>query len=441
MALAVIVCLASFFWLLAIARVNQFSFGLPIAYLFTLLLIHVPGAFAHIVGNDFLPDNDLTAIGIKLTAIGCVCFVVGVRLARRSVPDNLSTEPVDRRTFSLFCVLGGWCVTYALSALHQYASIGAVVDQAGYIWIIGVLLGLRRAVHIGDLKWVGIWLAALGVYPVITLVSGGFMTWGYMTEIIVLSSLTISTLSYRRALIGITLTVILGMGVFTTYFLHRTEIRDQVWGGAPIADRVRSVVDAFSQFEWFDPRNPTHLEVLDDRLNQNYFVGAAAQRIQDGQVGYLSGATIWDGVLGLIPRALWPEKSVAVGSGNIVISMTGLELDETAAWGVGSVMEFYINFGVWGIIIGFLLLGWLIGTVDLRAALAERQGKLGKLILIFLPAPALMSPGGSVVDLTTAYAAGLIAAFGWKYAWEKWSAQRSRNPKLDRRHRSATVLS
>ena len=39
-------------------------------------------------------------------------------------------------------------------------------------------------------------------------------------------------------------------------------------------------------------------------------------------------------------------------------------------------MEFYINFGLAGIIGGFTLLGWLIGFLDLKAASAERRGDL-----------------------------------------------------------------
>ena len=53
--------------------------------------------------------------------------------------------------------------------------------------------------------------------------------------------------------------------------------------------------------------------------------------------------------------------------------MTGLELNQDTSWGVGNVMEFYINFGLPGVVIGFLVLGWLIGALDFRAASAERR--------------------------------------------------------------------
>src|SRR5262249_60796227 len=82
MTFSILVCLAAFFGLLWMLRADQVSLGLPIAYLCSLLLIHVPGAFAHAVNDGFLYGSDLVEIGIDFTAIGSVCFVAGVCLGR-----------------------------------------------------------------------------------------------------------------------------------------------------------------------------------------------------------------------------------------------------------------------------------------------------------------------------------------------------------------------
>jgi hypothetical protein len=422
MLFSILICLAAFWALLSLLRRDGLSLGLPLAYLFSLLLIHVPGAFAHVVAGDLLPDSELTAIGIRLTAIGCVCYVAGVWWARSSARTGpVSDKVVNKRRFCVFCLLGGWCVTYALGALRDIASVGALIEEGGFIWILGVIIGLRIALQNGQRKWAAIWFTALLVYPALMLLINGFMSWGSMAIIIALSAITISTRSNRRVGFGILLTAFLGLSVFINYFQHRTDIRNQVWGGAAFQERVDAVVDAFTSFEWFDPANPEHLNALDLRLNQNYFVGLAADRIERDQADYLHGATFWDGVLALIPRAFWPEKPVTVGSGRIVATATGLPLPETASFGVGQVMEFDINFGVPGLIVGFLLLGWLTGMLDLKAAVAEREGALDKLILLFLPAVGLMSPGGSLVDLSSACAAGLVASLGWAQAWKQFS--------------------
>jgi putative effector of murein hydrolase LrgA (UPF0299 family) len=108
--------------------------------------------------------------------------------------------------------------------------------------------------------------------------------------------------------------------------------------------------------------------------------------------------------------------------------MTGLQLNQDTSWGVSNVMEFYINFGVPGLVVGFLLFGWLLGAVDLRAAAAERRGDFKSLIVFFLPAVAMIDPNGSVVEITGGASAALLAAFVWRWAWGIWQSRESARP-------------
>jgi hypothetical protein len=221
---------------------------------------------------------------------------------------------------------------------------------------------------------------------------------------------------------GIAVFTFLSLSIFVTYFHHRDEIREQVWGGAPLDARIDSVIDTARDFVWLDPTNRQHLTALDRRLNQNYFVGLAARRIEQGQVEYLNGFSVWEGLQSLVPRAFWPEKPVYAGSPQIVSKMTGLRLTPTTSFGVGNVMEFQINFGIPGVVIGFLVLGWVIGTLDFKAAVAESRGDLGSVVVFFLPCVAMIQPNGSIVEITGGSVAALVAAYGWKWAWNHWAA-------------------
>lgn len=412
--------------LLWILRRDKVSLGLPIAYLFSLLLIHVPGAFAHVVGGDFLVNSDLIELAMWFTAFGSVCFVLGVWLARRSAPTVPVRGNVDRHRFCWFCLIVGWSCIYGLTPLYAIPSVGAAVVQGGSIWMLGVLLGLRAAVQNRDLKWMGFWLGALTVYPVLMLLLGGFLSYGAAAVILVCSALTISTRSYRRTLAGIAVFVFLSFSIFVNYYHHRDDIRNQVWGGAPLDARVDSVIDTGKDFEWFNPTDRGHLIALDQRLNQNYFVGLAARRIEQGRVNYLEGESVWEGLQSLVPRAFWPEKPVFAGSPQIVSKMTGIHVSNDTSFGVGNVMEFQINFGTPGVVVGFLILGWLIGTLDLRAATAERRGELGKVILFFLPCVALIQPNGSLVELFSGSAAALVGAYVWSWAWKRFIGRTSK---------------
>jgi hypothetical protein len=156
---------------------SQVSLGLPAAYLASLLLIHVPGAIAHLVDSKrVLPGRDYTAIGIAFTALATVCFVVGTGLSqfRKPKPDPL---PTNRALFNRFCLLGGWACT-SIAFLSSLPSISAVLLQGGAIWMLGILLALRSALRSRDAVMALRWLAALGVYPALMLLIGGFMSFG-----------------------------------------------------------------------------------------------------------------------------------------------------------------------------------------------------------------------------------------------------------------------
>jgi len=316
MTFLIFICLAAFFWLLWLLRRDRVSLGLPIAYLYSLLLIHVPGAFANIVGRDFLRYSDLIELGMRFTAIGSMCFVAGVWWAR--FRSSFAIMPIrreaDRDHFWWFCLFGGWSLIYGLSPLYQIPSISAAVEKGGAIWMLGVMLGLRAACQRRDLKRIAIWLGALMVYPVLMLLLGGFLSYGSAAIIIVCAALTISARSYRLVVVGITVFVFLTLSIFVNYFQHRNDIREQVWGGAPLEARIDSVTDTVRGFKWFDPNDRMHLIALDQRLNQNYFVGLAARRIQFGLADYLVGDSVRQGLLSLVPRVLWPDKPVFGGS-------------------------------------------------------------------------------------------------------------------------------
>ena len=403
-------------WLL---RRDRISLGLPIAYLYSLLLIHVPGAFAHVVGRDFLLNSDLVEVAMRFTVLGSICFVLGVWWARSWRSQILVRRNVDRRRFWLFCLIGGWACIYGLSPLYDIPSFNAVGEKGGAIWMLGVLLGLQNAFQRRDHKWILIWISALLVFPVVMLLFGGFLSYGSAAIILVCSALTVSTRSYWRVVVGIAVFTFVSLSIFVNYFQHRTEIRNQVWGGAPLDKRFESVVDTFTNFELFDPTDRLHLTALDKRLNQNYYVGLAARRIERGQAEYLKGESFWEGLLALVPRVFWRDKPVYGGSPQIVSKMTGLQFSSTTSMGVGNVMEFQINFGVPGVVIGFFLLGWAIGKLDLKAAIAERQGELGTAILFFLPCVAMIQPNGSIVEITGGPAAALVAAYGWRMLWTR----------------------
>jgi hypothetical protein len=421
------------------------SLGLPIAYFFGLLFIHVPGALAYLFLGDYLKHMEETRIGVNYTSIAAACFVIGVSLASKKRGNVGMRTPYADSNFQYFCLVGGWAFVFILSPLHSIPSVGAVVNESGALWMLGVMLGLREGIARASVKRTMFWSCALLVYPVVTLIYQGFLSWGSAALIIVASGVLASARNRTRAFLGAALVAFVGLSIFVNYFHHRNAVREKVWGGASISDRLASVDNMFTNFQLFDPRDPKQAESLDVRLNQNYFVGLAAERIEQGQTEYLLGRSVWEAAMALVPRAIWADKPVAAGSGNIVRDMTGLKLATGTSWGVGNVMELQINFGLPGVILGFLLLGWSIGTLDLRAGAAIVRGDYGRSILYFLPAVALIQPGGSMVELAGGSASALVAAYGWNYLWQRWRRHTARrriqlsSPAFAKGHGTTTV--
>jgi hypothetical protein len=425
MLISVLICLFCFVSLVAFLRFKRISLGLPIAYLGSLLLIHVPGAIAHIAdGGNLLKGGAFTEVGIFFTAIAASCFLFGVWLSHlQQAPPVRAAAP--RAQFWNFCLFGGILVT-TISYLTGVPTFGAILQKGGPIWMFAVMLGLRSAMLRRDVIATWRWLFILALYPTLMLLLGGFLSYGSVVAMIVLSALAVTARSAFRVTIGTLALVFVGISIFLGYFQNRDAIRGAVWGGRDTEARIQASMNAVNDVQWFDPGNSAHLWALDARLNQNYFVGLAAARIESGKSEYLYGKTLWEGALSLIPRALWPDKPIKAGSGDIVSEMTGLLLSKETSFGVGNVMEFHINFGVFGIVIGMTLFGVVIGRLDRRAAEFEIKGELGKAVLYFLPCVAIIQPNGSMVEILSGGGAAIVAGMGWGWAWQRWPKPKDR---------------
>ena len=407
--------------LLYVLRRSQLSLGLPFAYLTGLLLIHVPGAYAHYINPAAFWTNEYVALGIYYAALASVFFVAGVVVAGVGGRAPPPVADPDRKRFIQFCFLGGLGFVYGLSFLQDIPSLGAAIEKGGAIWILGVMLGLKSAVKRGNPIEMLVWCAASMIYPVLKLVLGGFLSYGSAALIIIYSVLVVIVDRVWKVVIGIIFAVVLGMNLFVNYFQHREHIREEAWGGASLEDRLDATLSIFTDFQWFSSENPEQMTALDARLNQNYFVGLAAARLQAGAVSYLHGRSLGEGLMALVPRALWPDKPVFAGSPEIVAEMTGLHLSKSTSWGVGNVMEAQINFGTPGVVVSFLLFGFFLRKFDRAAALAERRADYGRLIFCFLPAVAAIQPNGSLVEVASGAAAATLAAFGWRWGWQQWT--------------------
>jgi hypothetical protein len=323
----------------------------------------------------------------------------------------------------LYLIVGG-IVSFALLRLAaRIPSATAVVAPLGSLIMVGACVRLWVASETRDSLKFWSTMALLPVLPFVTLIQGGFLGGGTSWAMVIVSFLFAQ--SKRKLVYFLFAPAVFfgGLSVFVNYMAAREEIRQLVWyQQAGIGDRLNLVLDSFRNFEWFDSSNFRHRKAIDDRLNQNHFIGIAVARLELGVVEYASGDTLGKVAMGLVPRIVWPDKPPVGGGGSMVHDFTGIEFAEGTSIGAGAAFEFYVNFGTLGVIGGFLLYGWLIGRIDLSAIKYLRQGDQRRFLLWFLPGLALLGAAagnlleivmGTLSSVITAYSIGCLLPRRW----------------------------
>jgi hypothetical protein len=201
----------------------------------------------------------------------------------------------------------------------------------------------------------------------------------------------------------------LGFSFYVTYMRDRGELRASVWGGQSVVDRVARLSRTLTGIEWFNPANPNHILRVTGRLNQNYLVGASVERMETGTNELAAGETVWQAVQSVVPRVIWPEKPVQAGSPNIVSKYTGIGFAVGTSVGIGQVMEFYINFGTAGVVIGFLILGTVLTMIDTWAGMRIWAGDWLQFAAWYLTGLAMIQAGGSLVEVVSSAGAAMLA--------------------------------
>ena len=288
-------------------------------------------------------------------------------------------------------------------------SLTSVVSALATLLILGLWLVLYGAAVTADRRRTLATLALLPLLPLATLVTGGFLGYGVYWVLSVVAFLFVITRRRIWFYFGAPVAVFLGLSLFVTYMGQRAGIRELVWEEqAGMLDRLDRVSAIVTEFQLLDLASPTHVAALDDRLNQNWLVGAAVMYHEDGWAPFAYGATIplW----ALIPRAVWPDKPDVGGGGDIVSDFTGIRFAEGTSVGAGQVLEFYVNFGIPGVLLGFLGLGYLLMRLDQGIMRSLAADDTRGLLVRAMPGLTLLQPGGNLLEILVACVAAYVAA-------------------------------
>ncbi|HEX2150572.1 MAG TPA: hypothetical protein VHG31_01080 [Stellaceae bacterium] len=396
--------------------------ALVLAYFLDLSLIHVPGVLASLGTDPGLADLADTRLGFEVTLVGMAAFVAGaaaVRLIGGTRPEIVRRSPEPAAGFGSL----GWRAlaigvgSYLLlsSMLGRLASATAILSSFPNLLILGFWMLCYQTGSPADARRRVLALGLLPLLPLTTLVTGGFLAYGIHWVLGILAFCYV--VARRRVWIYLfsPLLVFLGLSLFVTYMGQREAIREVVWyEQASFFDRLEQVSRVITEFQLLDPSSEAHLTAIDDRLNQNALVGAAVAKHQAGFYDFAFGGTVplW----GFVPRALWPDKPAVGGGGSLVSEYTGIPFEEGTSVGAGQVLEFYVNFGITGVLAGFAGLGFLLMRLDLGIMRAFAAGDLPGLLLRAMPGLSLLQPGGNLLEILVALVGAILGAVALLYS-------------------------
>lgn len=396
------------------------------AFAINLALLHLVAGVTYLLHGPVLYPEGLVAEGYQFSAYGIVAFAIGsLVISKRRVPSAQGQQKFKEfrnRITRDKCLLVGVVSTALLYSVTVFIpSLTAIVSSGEQLLLTGLCLvwweGLRRKRF---LQRAGVLCVAM-LFPLLTLLVAGFLSFGIASAVVIIVFAATASRAHLRVAVATVVLGYLGATVFVSYMRDRSTIRGVIWRGAAIGERVSTVSNTAGTFEWFDPRNLKHLERIDSRLDQNYLVGRAVDRLSMSD-DYARGGTLWQAVVALVPRILWPDKPVTAGGSELVTRYTGLYFPNGTSVGMGPVMELYINFGSLGVVTGFFALGLLVASLERRAWQGLLDDDWGRFALSFTVGISFLQVGGSFAEMVGTAGASFVllrVLDHWKWPRER----------------------
>jgi hypothetical protein len=392
--------------------------ALTLSYFMALSLIHVPGALAYIDPRYILSSEEETTLGFEMTLFGMVAFTAGAICVRMMSRQQVTTPnyllPKHRaylERLSYQMVVAGFVSYFIILPLAKFVpSFTAIISPLTALLILGFWLQLYLGIVLRDWRRVLGPILLLPVFPALTTITGGFIGFGVYWALSVVAFLFVTVRRRVWMIAAAPIVIYFGLSLFVTYMRDRVEIREVVWEEeSPFGERIDRLARTITNFELLDLTNPNHLAALDVRLNQNYYVGMAMERYQEGVLDLQYGATV--PIWALIPRAVWPDKPDVGGGRSVVKDVTGLDLSEGTSFGAGQVLEFYVNFGWLGVVGGFFGFGALFRWLDRMIVKSLNRLNVRTLLLCGMPGFVLLQPNGNLLEMLVSTVAALVVAY------------------------------
>lgn len=399
-------------------RAGDYNVGIGILFVVDLYLIHFPGAVINAMPWYGYADVYTTLKGFRLTILAVVAFVIANlvtshffrktsyftrHIYKELPPPNM---PDLKKNGYIYIILGSFCFIGFYMGLGFIPTLAAFVSSGMSLTVVGLCLLAWYALIRQDKKMlIYVFLMAMFL-PVVTIIKLGHIFYGLHWAVPVLVFISRFVRPKRKLILPALIFFYVGLCFYQTYMRDRDEIRS-MGVFAEITEKAETAVDMISKPIFFNPFDTLHLDKIESRLNQNLLVGSAINNLESGGM-YAHGETFKKTFTIFIPRAIWPDKPIILGGNELASFYTGMLFVDWVTVGIGLVMETYINFGVPGTVIGFLIFGLIIGIADTMAAVKLREASWSGFAIWFLPAYALIDAHMSLAELMSGAITGVL---------------------------------
>ncbi len=231
--------------------------GLTIAYLLNLWLIHWLAVTIYLLPGYQGNDPRIVELGFEQSMYAVLAFAFGSIVLTPFImnlglfPRAVAHTP-DTRLPKAYIWIG--VVSYLLlSKASALPSATAIVSTGQQLVIIGLGLCCWQAWQQRRYRLFAAWLGVTLLLPFITIITRGFIGYGAVAALTVLIFTSTFIRSRFVVMVAGLLVGYLGLSVYVTYMRDRGEIRETVWGGQSLRNRVERVATTIKSFELFDP--------------------------------------------------------------------------------------------------------------------------------------------------------------------------------------------
>ena len=409
------------------------------------LLRHVrsPGSYVNAIA-------DVSGAALATVLAGVTLMLLFFQLGRMSVCRRIpairlpAAYPDTGLVFLLWTLLLGHLAYFFVQPLQQVPSIGQFLQPVGYL-SYGMFYILWRERRIA--RWQSI-IVFLVIFP--AEIVGMFLN-GLLTPVVLILIFLYCIQMYATGKVRILPFIIVPVLIFGTYHFLPTY-RQLTWmqppgtamGTLEKLDNLRyAALKTVGQvFGWPSnhPRGTFSGRVVIPVVQR---ISATAKfayvfEITPQQVPYWKGATYTPLLTSFIPRVLWPDKpeerlGQEFGHRYGILGPTDKITSENVPW----VTEFFVNFGIAGVLLGMSLMGLVLAALDKlfnSRHMTSLEAVTGATILfpLFYQGSNLSLMTGSVLPLTVSlliFFHGGLRLFAWlERRWRRrWVSKPSGN--------------